>query len=319
MTSSDSHSSVRRFAGSSSDPSREYQQWKRWAQAYCIVQKARGTPEAALGPLLYTLIDEPALKCLENIQIADLARDGGEVVLLERLEDRYPEPEATDKIGETLDRVFALRYQRNERTTEYIGRARVAFETADTEGIILPSVAKGYLLLRGTSLQADQRAIVMAAARRSYEEMDMTAALRATYPEVMPEQRRVPAHLVSDEVADYVDEPTDALVAEGEHDEPEIDTLISDLQEDAIEEEEAVEILVSWKEQRAAINREKGARGFHPLQKEGRDPRSPGFRSVCDASCVAKSDIARETARGDGRAQARAKRVGGRSSSPPRQ
>ena len=87
-----------------------------------------------------------------------------------------------DKIGESLDNVFCLRVDKGERTAAYTGRCRELFEKAAREGIELPDVARGFLMLRGARLGLERKAIVLAAAGKSYLERNVAQALRSTFP-----------------------------------------------------------------------------------------------------------------------------------------
>ena len=102
----------------------------------------------------------------------------------------------------------------------------------------------------------------MAAARQSYEEKDVAAALRTTYPEGLFQAGRQSAavHLaehdddLEEEVADLISQ--EVLVAEadpGAEDEP-------------IEEQDAIDALMTWKQARNNISKEKMARGFGGMQ-----------------------------------------------------
>ena len=74
----------------------------------------------------------------------DLANVGGEQLIYDRLDARYPPEEAQDEIGEALDGVFTLRVEKRKRTDVYVGRARQTFNRARLEGIMLPDEARGY-------------------------------------------------------------------------------------------------------------------------------------------------------------------------------
>ena len=71
---------------------------------------------------------------------------------------------------------------RGERTAAYTGRCRELFEKAAREGIELPDVARGYLMLRGARLGPERKAVVLAAAGQSYTERNVARALRSTFP-----------------------------------------------------------------------------------------------------------------------------------------
>ena len=85
-----------------------------------------------------------------------------------RLDERFPNFETHDKIGESLANVFSLRVDKGERTAAYTGRCRELFEKAAREGIELPDVVLGFLMLRGARLGPERKAIVLAAAGQSY-------------------------------------------------------------------------------------------------------------------------------------------------------
>jgi len=110
----------------------------------------------------------------------DLEQAGGEQGIYSILDGRFPEDEAHDKVGEVLDRVFDLKVQKGENTASFTGRAREIFTQSEAEGIPFPSIAKGYMLLREAKLPSERKAVVLAASRRSYDEVDVAAALRTT-------------------------------------------------------------------------------------------------------------------------------------------
>ena len=67
--------------------------------------------------------------------------------------------------------------------------ARAYLKVQGSKGIRFPSVAKGYMVLRFAKLTPERKAVVLAAARRSYEEQDIMAALRTTCPEGLHQSR----------------------------------------------------------------------------------------------------------------------------------
>ena len=52
-----------------------------------------------------------------------------------------------------------LALEKNESAATYCGRARGIFTKAEKEGIVLPSVARGFLLLDGTNLPDERQAV----------------------------------------------------------------------------------------------------------------------------------------------------------------
>ena len=115
-------------------------------------------------------------------------------------------------------------------------------------------------MLRGAKLGPERKAIVLAASRRSYQEDDIASALRITFPSNLASGKDY-VHVAEDEDLDLkqlasplaTDDEIDALVADS-----------SVLDEPPLEEKEAIDILVGWKETRKNITKEKLSRGFGP-------------------------------------------------------
>lgn len=253
-----SETMVKRFSGEGTEPQKEYKRWKRWSRAYLVVQRARGVSETALGAMLFTLLDGAALRAFDATSMDEIEREGGQDLIYHVLDERFPEEAVHDRLGEVLDSIFDLKVDKGETTAAYTGKARAAFSAAEAEGVRFPSVARGYLLLRFSRLPAEKKAVVMAAARQSYEEQDVAAALRTTYPEGL--HVRQGSHVNAVELRDE---------AEGE-DAPDLnDVLLADEDEgtfgedeEPIEEQDAIDVLMTWKQTRQTINREKLSRGL---------------------------------------------------------
>ena len=251
---------IKRFSGDGADPQKEYKRWKRWSRAYLTVQRAKGTPEAALGSLLFTMLDGSALRAFDSTNMDDLEVDGGQDVVYQVLDDRYPEESTHDRLGEILDAIFDLKVERGESTAVYTGKARAAFSAAEAEGVKFPDTARGYLVLRFARLPLEKKAIVLAAARGSYNENDISAALRTTFPDHLYTAKQTNNHVnvaevnTYDQVEPFSDEEQQVLLAE--EGDPE------DLGDEPIEEQDAVDILMTWKQTRSNINKEKIARGL---------------------------------------------------------
>lgn len=192
----DGGQSQRRFSGDGENPTKEWKRWKRWSKAFLAVQKAKGMPAEAFGPLLFTLLDGTAVRSFDQVGLEKLETAGGQDIIYEVLDNRFPEEEAHDRIGEVLDCIFGLEVKKQESTSVFTGRVRSAFATAEAEGINSPSVARGYLLLRFAKIAPERKAVVLAAARQSYEEKDIAASLRTTYPEGLGATRREHVHAV---------------------------------------------------------------------------------------------------------------------------
>ena len=239
---------------------------KKWAKAYLKLFEATGTPKEAHGSALFCLVDGPAELALEGLNIEELCVVNGADRLFSCLDERFPDLQTHDKIGESLDDVFRLKVDKVERTAVYTGRCRELFQRAAREGIELPDVAQGYLMLRGARMGAERKAIVLAAAGQSYTERNVAEALRSTCPINLGVTKEF-VHVMDD-----CDEPLMLLEEQStsEVDSGEIDALIKDFEtlsnttEEScpIDEEEALRTLVTWKEFRQNLNVVKRDRNF---------------------------------------------------------
>ena len=151
------------------------------------------------GPLLLTFLDGNAAHMFEDLDVEmDLARDGGENVIFERLDERYPQREAEDRMAEVMDDVFELTWNADEDTANFVGRSVQAFARAEQEGVIFPSEARGYMVLRAAQLDTTERAVVLAAAGRSWKLEKISAALRTAFRKKPMRQQRHSAHVVAE-------------------------------------------------------------------------------------------------------------------------
>ena len=88
-----------------------------------FVQKSKGTADEALGSLLFCWTTVVAFLEVEDIDPeTNLANVGGEQLIYDRLDARYPPKKAQDKIGEALDGLFKLRASRNAWTYRRVRR-----------------------------------------------------------------------------------------------------------------------------------------------------------------------------------------------------
>ena len=259
MSETKTETAARCFSGEGANPQKDYKQWKRWSRAYLVVQKSRGVSDEALGSFLFALLDGAALRAFDSHSMDELEQSGGQDVIHQVLDERFPEETSQDRIGEVLDNIFDLKVEKHESTAVYTGSVRAAFTAAAAEGVKFPPIARGYLLLRFAKLAPEKKAVVMAAARQSYLENDIASALRTTYPEGLFSGRhsnvaQVDA-LITEEAIDLDDvfDEEDILLTDGVFD-PDSD--------DVLEEQDAIEVLLSWKQTRANITKEKLSRGL---------------------------------------------------------
>ena len=130
---------------------------KMGQRPHVTLLEAKGTPKEAHGSALFCLLDGPAELALEGLDIEELCVVKGADRLFSCLDERFPDLETHDKLGESLDNVFRLRVDKGERTAANTGRCRELFEKAAREGIELPDVARGNLMLRGARLGPERK------------------------------------------------------------------------------------------------------------------------------------------------------------------
>ena len=240
-------------------PQKEWKRWKRWSRAYLTVQRARGVDETAFGSMLFTLLDGAALRAFDAISMDDIEQVGGQDIVYQTLDERFPEEATHDRLGEVLDSVFDLRVERGESTAVFTGKARAAFSAAEAEGVKFPDVARGYLLMRFAKLSHERKAVVLAASRQSYAESDIAAAMRTTYPEGLYSGKSVNAV----NVAEAEDDPEAEDVADDEQQVLLTDDQVQDIfGDEPVDEQDMIDVLMTWKQTRTSINKEKLARGL---------------------------------------------------------
>ena len=250
---------TKRFDGDGSNPAKDYERWRRWCRAHLTVQKAKGVGPEAHGSLVFSLLDGTALRALDQVSMDRVEEIGGEEVIFQILDDRFPAEATHDRLGSVLDQVFDLKVEKGETTAVFTGKVRAAFSSAEAEGVVLPDVARGYLLLRFAKLSAERKAVVMAAARQSYAEKDVAAALRTTFPEGLYSAARQSSHAYQVEYDQgQVDDDEETM-------EEEFDVYLTDAgyqPEEEIEERDAIDALLTWKQTRSSIAQTKLSRGF---------------------------------------------------------
>ena len=107
------------------------------------------------------MLDEPALETVDHLSFEEYANVGGDKLILELLESRFPQKEICDQAGEALAAVFQLAGKERETLSEWCGRAaEVVLRCKSKAGMELPATAVGWLLLNRAGLSEDQKAIV---------------------------------------------------------------------------------------------------------------------------------------------------------------
>ena len=92
-----------------------------------------------------------------------------------------------------------MRIQRQETTEAFTGRARLVFARLTKEGVGLPPVAQGYLILQGARLGNFGRATIMSATHRSWHVDEARTAIRTAFPGAPPERPTQAASAVEEE------------------------------------------------------------------------------------------------------------------------
>ena len=243
---------TKRIDGGGEDAARRYGKWRKWAKANLTLLEAKGTLEEAHGSALFCLLDGPAELALEGLHVGELCVVNG----ADRHDSRTSRH--TTRLGSHWITFFRLRVDKGDRTAAYTGRCRELFEKGAREGIELPDVARGYLMLRGARLGPERKALVLAAAGQSYTKRNVAQALRSTFQINLGVTKEF-VHVMGD-----CDEPLMPLEEQSvpEVDSGEIDALITNFETLSnttdescpIEEEEAVRTLVTWKESRQNLN-----------------------------------------------------------------
>ena len=132
------------FTADTLDP-REYKRWKQWAKARLLRSNLQAVDK---GPLLFTFLDGLAQAMFDDIDVDGyLAVKGGEQLMFQRLEQRYPDSEPADRLAEALDAIYDLKWENNETATNYVGRTLQVFARAQQEGVTYPEEAQGHALL----------------------------------------------------------------------------------------------------------------------------------------------------------------------------
>ena len=117
---SETGGAVRYFSGDGEDP-QEYKRWKTWASNKLLTLDK--LPKTAKGAWIYTLLTGKALECIEHLAPEDYQKEGGEKVIWDLLDQRFPLRDQTDELGELLTEVFMLKASEGETLKGWIGRA----------------------------------------------------------------------------------------------------------------------------------------------------------------------------------------------------
>ena len=259
----------KRFSGEDDDAGKQLRKFKAWAQAKMATLKDFAASQQ--GPWIYTLLDGKALESVEHLTLEDLQKEGGAAQVWTLLQERFPEKESEDQMGEALGECFGLCAKEGESMQQWAARVHEVFQKCRRKAAVeFPSVAQGWIALNCSGLTEEQRAIVKAKTQGRLELPTITAALRSCFPQFRASTKaRKPVSTL------YVENEEDgegsAADADGATD-PFADVeafladhnVASDANEAAeVDESEAAEALaISWRERRQEINKLQKSRRF---------------------------------------------------------
>eukprot|EP00435_Cladocopium_sp_Y103_P073897 s9_g45.t1 len=246
-----------------SEDSKEYKRWKTWCCNKLLTLDK--LPEASRGAYVYTLLSGKALEAVEHLEPSAYQKAGGDLVLWELLDQRFPQKEQIDELGEILGEVFTLKVKDGETMKMWAARSQELFEKcARKTGVKFPDEARGWLMLHRAGLSEEQKAVVIARAGGDLNREKISTALRSCYPDFVA--RRKGAAVV-DEV----------FPVEDHDDFPPLDSEFQDVQdfvadhlgqdslddgEDFPEGDVAEVLAATWKEKRQELSRLQKSRQF---------------------------------------------------------
>lgn len=217
------------------------------------------------GPWIYTLLEGRALERCERLTLADLSSETGEDDLWKLLEDRFPQKEALDLMGESLGEVFGLAAKDGESSKEWCARVKDCFDRCSRRaGVAFPEQARGWITLRCAGLSDEQRAIIKAKTQGDLAYEKIAQAFQSCFPTYKASSRAKKAIgcLMVEEIQD------DVLSQDGET-YPDVEAFLADRgmtidPEEPVSESEAAEALaISWKVRRKEIQKVSQPRKFH--------------------------------------------------------
>ena len=266
--------SLRYFSGENED-GREYKRWKTWARNKLLTMDK--LPETSHGAFIYTLLSGRALETVEHLEPADYQKKGGDKVLWDLLDIRFPQKDTVDELAEILGEVFSLQSKDGETMKQWVARSSELLDRCYRKtGVQFPDEARGWLLLNRAGLSEEQRAVVISRARGSLQREAISAALRSCYPDLVISRGRKSVALVDEALA------VDAGVSDewpGENEFDDVDALLQDHQfgldeqasGDLFAEADVAEVLAaSWKEKRMELSKLNKARQFNRAKETKR-------------------------------------------------
>ena len=257
---------LRSFSGDSED-AKEYKRWKVWVSNK-LLTIADKVPEHARGAYVYTLLSGKALECVEHLDPSSYQKKDGEKIIFERLDQRFPQKDASDEMSEVLTEVFAVKSHEGESLKAWISRATELFDRCQRKvNVNFPEEARGWMILHRSGLSDEQKAVVLARSLGVLKREEIGRAMRSCYPDFVVGKRRAAGiSLVEDSLP-----PEDDIAADEEFDELEQflaeHQVASEEPDELFDEPDVAEALaVSWKERRKEMGQLQRARRFKQAQ-----------------------------------------------------
>eukprot|EP00435_Cladocopium_sp_Y103_P012259 s60_g3.t1 len=255
---------IRQFSGESED-GKEYRRWKLWVtNKFLTLEKLS---EEARGPYLFTLLSGKALEAVEHIPPEDYQKKGGEKVLIDVLDRRFPDKDTTDELAEVMSEILGMRVREGETLKQWIARATELFDKCDRKaGCKFPQEARGFMTLKYFGLNDEQQAVVKGRAMGDLKLDNISKAMRSVYPDFVFRRKTGAAVVVEDvdnegynQVSDEVQGFEDVEAFLTDH----VQNTGSDEAEEHYEESEVAEILATtWREKRMELSKLQRSRKF---------------------------------------------------------
>ena len=260
------------FSGDDADH-REYLRWKNWTMNKMRVMDKPA--KESRGSFVWTLLQGRALEVVEHLAPEDYQKEGGDQVIFDLLDARWPQKERTDELGENVSAVFLLKAAEGENVRTWCARARETFDRCNRKtGVDFSSDARGWLLLKCSGMTEEQRAVILARTRGSLKFDDISQSMRSCFPDYVVARRKaagahyleadddgwwdgytVPENAAEDEAGGFDD--VELFLAEH-------DNEGQDQGGEAYTEDDVAEVLAAtWKDRRQELNRLQRSRKFH--------------------------------------------------------
>ena len=86
----------------------------------------------------------------------DYQKEGGDEVIFQLLDERWPQKERSDEMGEHISEIFGLKAKDGETVRQRRGRARECFDRCKRKtGVSFPDEARGWILLQCSGMNEE--------------------------------------------------------------------------------------------------------------------------------------------------------------------